>query len=470
MSTTAVEASSGSTPSSPTGPQRPRLSFALLGAVQIVLIATITVIAVALPAIQRDLGLSDTDLVFAATAYSLSFGGLLVLGGRLADLLGHRAVFVTGVLAFGAASLAGAVAAAPWVLVAARFSQGVGAALAAPSAMALLRSVFPDPTRHTRALAVWGVLASVGASAGNLLSGVILTLVHWRWVFIGPALVSAVITLCAPLLPTGPGRRRERLDVPGALLISAGLAAFIFGLGELEWLWIGVGATALVAFAVVQTRSPQPLVPPALLASARRSTALLAIGVTAAAMAAYFFILALYFQTALGYSPLRTSAAFIPPVLAVLFTAATGGWAARRFGTGTLTVAGLALAAAGLGLLTRLDETSSYAGLLAVGMTLFPIGAGFTFSGATVRAVAGTAPQEAGLAGAVANMAMEIGPPIGLAVLVPIAASRAAGHEGGGVGAGGPGVAFGVAAIALLVTSGLVLAQRRAAATAATRD
>lgn len=448
-----------------TGPPRarPGLSFALLGAVQITLIATITVITVALPAIQRDLRLTDTDLVFATSAYSLSFGGLLVLGGRLADLLGHRAVFVTGVSVFGTASLAAAAAPALWVLVGARFAQGVGAALAAPAAMALLHSVFPDAARRTRALAVWGVLASIGAGSGSILSGVILSWVQWRWVFVAPAVVSALVVLCVPLLPAGPARRPERLDLPGALLITAGLTAFIFGLGESDRVWIGVGLVGLALFAVTQARSSRPLVPPALLASVRRLAALLAIGLTAAAMASYFFILALYFQKTLDYSPLRTSAAFLPSVLAVLFTAAVGGRAARRFGAGIQTAAGLALGASGMGLLSMLDADSSYWGLLVVGITLFPVGAGFAFSGATVWAVERTAPEEAGLVGGVVNTAMEVGPPLGLAVLVPLTVSHAAGHEGGDgavAAASGYGFAFGVAAVALAVAAGLVLLQR----------
>ncbi|WP_256106897.1 MFS transporter [Streptomyces sp. ODS05-4] len=458
MGSVPVDASAGKAP-----PRlRPGPAFALLGAVQITLIATITVITVALPMIQRDLRLTDTDLVFATSAYSLSFGGLLVLGGRLADLLGHRRVFTAGVVVFGAASLAAAAAGSLWVLVAARFAQGVGAALAAPAAMALLGSVYPDPARRTRALAVWGVLASIGASSGNILSGLILSWVEWRWVFVAPAAVSAVIVLCSPLLPSGPARRPERLDVPGAVLITAGLTAFIFGLGESDWLWVGAGALVLALFAVVQARSSRPLVPPALLASGRRLAALLAIGLTAAAMATYFFVLALYFQKTLHYSPAATSAAFLPPVLAVLFTAAMGGRAARRLGPAGLTAAGLALGAAGLGVLSTLDADSSYWGLLVVGITLFPVGAGFTFSGATVWAVERTAPEEAGLVGGVVNTAMEVGPPVGLAVLVPLAVAHAAGGEGGAAAAqaSGYGFAFGVAATALALAAGLVLLQR----------
>ncbi|MFE0643190.1 MFS transporter [Streptomyces sp. NPDC058877] len=448
----------GGSPREVSTPERPGVAFAVLGAVQITLIATITVITVALPAIQRDLGLTDTDLVFATSAYSLSFGGLLVLGGRLADQLGHRAVFLAGVVVFGLASLVAAIAGTLWVLVAARFAQGVGAALAAPAAMALLGSVFPDPARRTRALAVWGVLASIGASTGNILSGVILSWVQWRWVFVAPGVVSTAILLCVPLLPKGPARRSERLDVPGALLITAGLTALIFGLGESDAVWTGVGVLVLVLFAIVQSRSSRPLVPPALLASSRRLAALLAIGLTAAAMATYFFLLALFFQKALGYSPLRTSAAFLPPVLAVLFTAAVGGRAARRFGAGVLTVVGLATGAAGMGLLSTVDADSAYWGLLVVGVTLFPVGAGFTFSGATVWAVQGTRPEEAGLVGGVVNTAMEIGPPVGLAVLVPLAVVH------GATEASGYGFAFGWAAAALAVTALVVLLRHRAGA------
>lgn len=445
-------------------PARPRLSFVLLGAVQITLIATITVITVALPAIQRDMRLSETDLVFATSAYSLTFGGLLVLGGRLADLLGHRRVFVLGVTAFGLASLAAAASSSLWVLVAARFGQGAGAALAAPAAMALLGAVFPDPARRTRALAVWGVLASVGASSGNILSGVILNWVSWRWVFVLPAVVSAVVLASAPrCLPSGPGPRRERLDVPGAVLITTGLTALIYGLGEQDLSWAGVGALVLAAFAVTQVRSSRPLVPPAFLASSRRVTALVAIALVAAAMAAYFFILALYFQQIQGYSPLRTSAAFLPPVAAVLFTASVGGRAVRRFGARAVTAAGLGTAALGLVLLAGLDAESPYFGLLAAGIALFPVGAGFTFSGATVLAVEDAAPHQAGLAGGVVNTAMEIGPPVGLAVLVPLAASRAAELEGvtrSAATAGGYGFAFGAAAAALALAAGLTLIRR----------
>lgn len=445
-------------------PMRQALSFALLGAVQVTLIATITVITVALPAIQRELDLDEADLVFATAAYSLSFGGLLVLGGRLADLLGHRRIFLTGAVLFAAASLAAAGAANLWMLVGARFGQGVGAALAAPAAMALLGSVYPDPERRGKALAVWGVLASIGASSGNILSGVILNWASWRWVFVAPAVLTAAVALVAPrVLPHGPEPRRERLDLLGAVLITTGLSALIFGVGELDLAWIAVGAVLLATFAISQTRARNPLVPPSFLASPRRMAALLSIGTTAAAMAAFFFILALYFQQVQGYSALLTSAAFVPPVLAVVFTASVGGRAVRRLGAEATTAGGLALGGAGLALLALIEADSPYVGVLLAGTALFPVGAGFAFSGATVWAVEGASPQQAGLAGGVVNTAMEIGPPIGLASLVTLAAF----HSGSlhhlptpQATTSGYALAFGAAGMALLLTAALALTQR----------
>ncbi|MFB7666553.1 MFS transporter [Kitasatospora sp. NPDC056138] len=444
--------------------ERQRASFVLLGAVQIVLIATITVITVALPAIQRELRLTEAEMVFAISAYSLSFGGLLMLGGRLADLFGHRRVFVAGVLVFGLASAAAAASPSLWVLVLARFAQGVGAAGAAPAAMALLGSVFPEPVERGRALAVWGVLASIGASSGNILSGVVLTWVSWRWIFVVPAVLAAVVVLLAPrVLPTGPGVRRERLDTVGAVLITAGLAALIFGLGELRFGWIAAGAVLIAAFVLSQKVTAKPLVPLPFLASPRRATALVAIALTAAGMATYFFLLTLFFQQVRGYSPIATSGAFVPPALSVLLAATLAGRALQRFRPGLVTAAGLGVSALGLLILAGMEQDTPYFGPLLAGLVIFPIGAGFTFSGATVWAVSDAPGHQAGLAGGVMNTAMEIGPPVGLAVLVPIATAHAASLTGltpGAAAAGGYGFAFAVAAAALAAVAVLALLQR----------
>ncbi|GAA2998949.1 MFS transporter [Kitasatospora albolonga] len=440
---------------------RQRAAFALLGTVQVVLIATITVITVALPAIQAELGLTETDLVLAISAYSLSFGGLLLLGGRLADLLGHRRVFTAGVLVFGLASALAAAAPNLALLVAARFGQGVGAAAAAPAAMALLGSVFPAAERRGRALAVWGVLASIGAGTGNIVSGVVLHWVSWRWTFVAPAAVAAVVVLAAPrVLPSGPGLRREKLDLPGAVLATAGLAALIFGLTEVHSLWIAVGTVLLAAFGLTQLRGSSPLVPPSFLASPRRVAALTAIALTAACMATYFFVLALYFQQVRGYSTLATSAAFVPPALAVVSAGALAGRALARYAPAAVTSAGLGLSALGLAVLSGISADSAYVGPLLIGVVLFPVGAGFTFSGATVWAVSDAPAHQAGLAGGVMNTAMEIGPPIGLAVLIPLATAHAGTTPTPAAVSSGYAFAFLLAAATLTVAAALTLLLR----------
>ncbi|HEX5597018.1 MAG TPA: MFS transporter [Micromonosporaceae bacterium] len=453
------------TGSAPSRLTRHRASFLLLGAVQVILIAAITLITVALPAIQRDLQLDQAGLVFATAAYSLSFGGLLLLGGRLADLFGHRRVFIIGVALFALASATAGLSATLWALVAARFLQGTGAALAAPAAIALLGSVFPDATRRTRALATWGVLASLGASLGNILSGVILNWVSWRWLFLGPALLAAAVAAVAPrALPAGPVPVRVRIDLLGALLATAGLSTLIYGLSELELAWILTGAALLGGFAIAQARSPKPLVPLAFLASRERAAALLAICLMAAAMTAAYFILALYLQQIRDYTPLQTSAVFIPPALAILLAAPMAARVLRWVEPPVVTAGGLAIAALGLLLLTGLRDTTAYLGPILAGTLLFPLGAGIAFSCATVTAVSNTRPDQAGLAGAVMNTAMEIGPPLGLATLIPLATYSAAtlhNSQPAAAIAQGYGTAFGAAAIALVLSAAITLTAGR---------
>jgi MFS family permease len=441
---------------------RPRLGFTLLGGTQVTLIAAITVITVGLPALQRELGLGDTDLIFVSAAYGVSFGGLLLLGGRVADLLGHRRMFLFGVSVFGLSSAAAGLAPGFWPLVAARFVQGVGAALTAPATMALLRSVFPDPARHARALAVWGVFAGIGATLGNVLSGVIVTWASWRWVFLLPAAVSlAVAAAAVRLLPPGPPPARHRVDMFGAVLVTGGLSVLIAGLARLQATWILVGVGLLGVFAATQARSSLPLVPPSLLAKPRRAVALVAIALTAACMTVVYFLLALYFQRIGGYSPLLTSAAFAPPAVAILTTGPLSARLLGRFRPEVVMAFGLLTAAAGLLPLAGLHAGTAYGGRPLTGLVLFALGAGLSFSAATVCAIDGAGRHQSGLTAGVVNTVMEIGPPVGLAVLVPIASTHAAAlHDhvpAAAATAQGYGYAFGVAAVALASTAGLAL-------------
>ncbi|MEU4224750.1 MFS transporter [Nonomuraea sp. NPDC026600] len=425
-------------PPAPTRPTAP--AFALLGTVQIMLISGITVVAVALPAIQDELRLSGGDLALVSTAYGLAFSGLLLLGGRLADLYGRRRVLMLGLGLFGVSSAAAALAPGLALLLTARFAQGVGAALAAPSAMALLGVLFPDPHRRARATAVWGGLAGIGATGGMLLSGVFAEWASWRWAFGVPLIATALAIVAAPrLLPADRPVPRARIDILGAVLVTAGLSTLSYGLVESSYGPLIGGAVLLLAFMIVESRTAAPLVPPAFFAAPRRAVALAAIVLGSAGMATSFFFLSLHLQQVRGLSPLLTSAAFLPYGAVLIGTGSVAGRLLARFGVRIVLTTGLITAAAGLFLVGRFD------GALIAGLLVLPFGIALTFAGATVAAVTDVPDEQAGLAGGVVNTAMEIGPTLGLAVLVSLAAAQA------GDATSGYGFALAIAAVAFIL-------------------
>lgn len=435
--------------------------FVLLGCVQVTLIAAITVLTVALPDVQANLHTDEAGLVFASSAYGVAFGGFLLLGGRIADHLGHRRTLVAALSAFTLACLVASLAPTVSALVAARFGQGTAAALAAPSAMALLTTVFPDPARRTRAIATWGVFASVGATLGTVLSGLVLTWASWRWVFVPPAVVSVLVALLAPrVVPPGPSPHHTQLDLPGAATVTAGLAVVIYGLGDASIAWILAGIALLAAFAVIEARSATPLVPLSFLLPPRRILALAAIMLTAAAMTVTYFILALYLQQIRGYSPLATSAMFLPPAMVLLAAGPLTGRIRPRLGTWLPLAAGLALAGAGCLLLGSIGYRNPGAAELFVGLLVFCLGAGVSFSASMVLATTNTQDHRASVSAAVANTAMEIGPPLGLTVLIALASASAAAqrHLPPPVAAShGYAMAFHLAAAGFVVTTAFVL-------------
>jgi MFS family permease len=424
----------------------PGRAFVLLGAVQVTLIFTITLISVPLPAIGREFGLGRAGLVLLSTAYGLAFSGLLLLGGRLADRRGGRAMLTTGLGVFAVSSAAAALAPAFSVLLAARFGEGIGAALAAPAALTVLRAVLPRPDQQARALATWGGLPVLGATTGVLLSGVLTTWVSWRWMF---ALVVLASTTALPLarrwLPrAAPGAARRPgaastppggLDLRGAFLATGGIVLLSYGLvqtGDHGWSAAAVlgplvaGLALLAAFARAESRSADPLLPLAFLAGRGRPTALAAITVAAAASSALYLLMSLYFQQVRGWSPLRTSLAFVPCALALAVTGRIAGRLVARPGPRAALVTGLAAAAAGLLVLARLGPHTAYVLGLLPGLVLLPAGLGLAFASATVLAGAGVPPHQAGLAGGVINTAIEVGPTVGLAGLVTVADARTA--------------------------------------------
>ncbi|MFF8096274.1 MFS transporter [Streptomyces sp. NPDC016675] len=399
-----------------------RRAFVLLGSIQTTLIFTLAAIAVPLPGIARELGLERADLILLSAAYGLTFAGLLLLGGRLADRYGGRRALTAGLVLFAAASAAAPLAPGFALLLAARFAQGAGAALAAPAALAVLRAVSPSPTAYGRAMATWGGLSVLGATAGNLLSGVISALLSWRWTFAVPLAVAiAALALTPRLLPgTAPDRSRA-LDLPGALLATAGIALTSYGLvitDSRPWSSAGVlapllgGIALLASFWHTERRARDPLLPPRFLLDRRRALALAAIALSACGTAMTFVVLSLHLQQARGWSPLQTSAAFVPFAVALIASGRAAGPLISRYGAGAVTTAGLGTGAAGLALLacTGLDAHLWYAYGLLPGLVLLPAGAASAFAGAAVLATEGVPRQQTGLAGGVLNTAMELGP------------------------------------------------------------
>ncbi|PWV73945.1 Predicted arabinose efflux permease, MFS family [Prauserella marina] len=442
-----------------------RAAFATLAAVHTTLLMAMMVIAVALPAVQREFELGNTGIALVNSAYPVSFCGLLLLGGRLGDLVGWRKAFMVGTAVFAVGCAATALAPGFIALLVARFCQGCGAAVAAPAALALLRGVFPRRDQYVRAIAVWGGLPMVGGAIGLLTAGPIVNVVSWRWLFLVPTLIALAAVAIAPkLLPDLSPSERQRLDWLGGALVTTGLALVCYGLvgsGERGWsasvvVTVACGAGLLAAFLFSQTRRADPLLPLSFFASPRRLAGLCGLAAGATGVFSLSFFLPLYFQQTHDYSPALTSAAFVPYSLAMFATSAFTGRLVSSFGARTVTVAGLLTGAAGLLLLATMDDQQSYLGTMLAGMIVFPAGALAVFAGATVAALEDVPETHAGVSGGLLNTAMEFGPTVGFAALVAVAGSWTTRLQGSGTPAHsaiplGYGAALTVAAGVFLV-------------------
>ncbi|MFI6378304.1 MFS transporter [Streptomyces sp. NPDC050658] len=425
-----------------------------------------TVVSVALPSVRDDLGFGVAGLAWVSNAYFLAFGGLLLLSGRAADLLGRRRVFLCGVALFGLASLGCAVAQEPWQLVAGRFVQGAGAALASPAALALITLLYPGPEERAKALGLWGGIAGLGGSAGLVISGALTGLASWRWIFLINLPVALVTLVLMPRL-VGESRapRRTRLDVPGALLGTGALLALVYGLlrsGESGW---GQPATVrplllavvlAAAFVVVERRTAEPLVPPAFLSFRVRAVANGASLLFSAAFFAMAFLLMLHLQTVLGYGPLAAGLAYLPFGGGIL----TGMWLSSRavigLGLRTTLVAGFAVSAAGLLLLSGVVPDDGYVSGVLPGLVVTSLGCGLSHPALAIAAVTGTTEDDAGLGSAVLSAVQQVGGAVGLAVLVALAARRGA-EAGGSPAAATEGFSLGLTVGAALLAAGAVL-------------
>jgi EmrB/QacA subfamily drug resistance transporter len=405
-----------------------------LGVLMIVLDTTI--VNVALPSIASDLGFSETSLVWVVNAYMLTFGGFLLLGGRLGDLYGHRRLFLGGITLFTLASLACGMANSQVLLVCARAVQGLGGAVVSAVSLSLIMNLFTEAGERAKAMGVYGFVCSAGGSIGVLLGGLLTNLLSWHWIFLVNLPIGvAVYGLCIALLPAAPGHAHgERLDVAGAVTVTASLMLAVYAVvngNEAGWLsmrtlgLLFVALALLAAFVAIEARTRHPLMPLGLLRLRNVATANVVGMLWAAAMFAWFFISALYLQRVLGYRPLQVGLAFLPANLIMgAFSLGLSARVVMRFGLRAPLAVGLLVAACGLALFARAPVNGHFLVDVLPGMTLLGIGAGIAFNPLLLAAMSDVDPSESGLASGIVNTSFMMGGALGLAVLASLAAAR----------------------------------------------
>jgi EmrB/QacA subfamily drug resistance transporter len=418
--------------SSAQAPSGRRLGVALLviAAAQLMLVLDATIVNVALPSIQRALRMRASDLAWVLTSYGLAFGGLLLAGGRAGDLFGRRRVFRLGLVVFTLASLIGGLATSGAVLVAARVGQGVGAAMAAPTALSLLATTFPAGPARSRALGVYGAMGALGAVVGLLLGGVLTEYLSWRWILLVNLPIALAVLAGTGVLVEG-DREHGGIDVPGAITATLGLGALVYAINRANqdgWtsggvLWLGaVAAVLLLGFVLIQRRSATPMLPLTVLADRGRLGAYLVMFLMGGGMLATFYFLTLYMQLVKGYAPMRTGLAYLPFTLGALIGAGTlGPRLLARTSPRTVIMVGMALAAAGMAWFSRLTPDQNAVAVLLPAQLAASIGLGLGSVAATAAAVAGVAPHYTGVAAGVVNTTLQVGGALGLAVLAAIA-------------------------------------------------
>ena len=407
------------------------LALALLAAAQFVVILDASIVNVALPSIGADLNFSQENLSWVVNAYVLVFGGFLLLGGRLADLLGRRRVFMIGLVLFALASLAGGFAQTEAQLIIARAIQGLGAALLSPAALSLVTVLFEEGAERNKAMGVWGAVAGSGGAAGVLLGGMLTEWAGWEWVlFVNVPVGIAAAALAPRLLPESRTEGRH-FDFAGAITVTAGLSLLVYtlvdannaGWASAQTLGLGALSFALIAaFYVIERRSKAPLMPFPGIFRIRTITGINVSAVLiAAALFSMFFFISLYMQQVLGYSALEAGLAYLPLAVGIIITAGATAGLVTRFGFKPVLVSGLIVTAAGLLWFTQVDVGGSYLSDLLGPMMLAAVGLGLAFVSMTVAAVSGVEAHEAGLASGLINTSQQIGGALGLAILATVA-------------------------------------------------
>jgi EmrB/QacA subfamily drug resistance transporter len=410
------------------------LVIVCLGSLMIVL--DVTIVGVALPSIREDLGFSESSLAWVANAYMLTYGGFLLLGGRLGDLLGHRRLFLLGISLFTLASLGAGLATSQAQLIGFRAVQGLGGAVASAVALSLIVTLFTEPAERAKAMGVYGFVAAGGGTIGVLLGGILTNALNWHWIFLVNVPIGiAVIVLARLVLPgahAAPASRR--LDLAGALTVTSALMLAVYAVvngNEAGWTsaqtsgLLAVAGGLLAAFLVIEARTSAPLMPLRLFALRNVSVANVVGVLWAAAMFAWFFLSALYLQLVLGYSPLQVGLAFVPANLIMAgFSLGLSAKLVMRFGIKAPLTTGLLLAAAGLLLFARAPVDGSFLVDVLPSMILLGVGAGMALNPVLLAAMSDVEPSEAGLASGMVNTSFMMGGALGLALLASLAASR----------------------------------------------
>ena len=407
----------------------------MVGLAQLMVVLDATIVTIALPSAQRALGFSNADRQWVVTAYALAFGGLLLLGGRLSDLVGRRRMLIIGLVGFAAASAVGGAATSFGVLVIGRGAQGAFGAMLAPAALLTLTVTFTDPAERGRAFGVYGAIAGAGGAVGLLLGGVLTEYLSWRWcLYVNVVLAVIAVAGAVRLLVAQPRDPGVRIDWPGTVLEVAGLVAVVYGLSEADTAGWGAPATVallaagvvlLAAFVLTERRVAHPLLPLRIVLNRFRGGAYLAIGLSSIGVFGIFLFLTYYLQLTLAYSPVRSGLAFLPMVAAIVAASTiSSGLLMPRTGPRPLVTAGLLLAAGGLSLLAaQLGLRTSYLGWILPALLLVGAGLGLVFGCALNAATYGTGAADAGVASALVNTNQQVGGSIGTALLNTLAAS-----------------------------------------------
>nr|WSZ16334.1 MFS transporter [Streptomyces canus] len=399
---------------------------------QLMVVLDATIVNIALPSAQQDLGMSDANRQWVITAYTLAFGGLLLLGGRIADLVGRKRTFVIGLVGFAAASALGGAATGSGMLFAARALQGAFAAVLAPSALSLLTTTFTDPKERGKAFGIYGALAGSGSAIGFIVGGLLTEYLNWRWcLYVNVPIAVAAVFGALALLHDRPGHAGARLDVPGALLGCGGLVAIVYGFSEAQprgWsdplvlTLIAGGVVLLAVFVWWQSRAPMPLLPLHIVKDRNRAGCFLTMGLAVIGMFGLFLFMTYYLQVVMAYSPVRTGLAFLPMTAAIIVgSTQISARLMNRVPPRMLMAPGMVLAAGGMLILTQMTVNSSYATEILPALLLMGLGMGLTFMPVFSTATAGVAPHDSGVTSATINTSQQVGGSIGTALLNTIA-------------------------------------------------